>query len=73
MSEDTYPIKDRTHTTKDGVKLFLVPDKMCEGCIATKTGNRNDKVCHSLPPCGDNDAWVDEDTFAQWVAEVRLE
>lgn len=72
MSEDTHPIADRVHVLKDGSKLFLIPKVSCEGCIATITGERNNEVCCSLPPCGDTDAWVNEKHFARWVAKERM-
>ena len=72
MTQYTYPLETRTHTTKDGVKLFLVPNKSCSQCVAGGTEKRNRDFCHALPPCGDDDGWVGEAEFARYIAEVRM-
>lgn len=74
MTQDVYPIETRIHTTKDGVKLFLVPNKSCSQCVAGRTEHREKDVtlCHALPPCGEDDGWVVEAEYIKWVAEVRM-
>lgn len=69
MTDATYPIETRTHTTKDGLEIFLIPKVGCELCVGSED---NRQLCHSLPPCGHNDGWVDTDRYIQWLAEERM-
>ena len=73
MIEHTYPVEHRVHTLKDGRTVYLIPEVACDGCVATAANDERDPdLCHSMPPCGGNDGWVEQDAYIKWLAEERM-
>lgn len=74
MNDDLGPITTRTAEHAKLGKIFLIQKIGCAGCIASDSKNEGrkerDKVlCHSLPPCGEDDGWADQDGYIRWVKE----